>query len=65
MSSQNAFRINDLHLSSLQNIGKLNVSWTAFLDKHLLLAVGTKTLAFVEGSGSTYPNHVSEFLELV
>jgi len=65
MSSQNAFRINDLHLSSLQNIGKLNVSWTAFLDKHLLLAVGTKTLAFVGGFWIHIPNHVSEFPELV
>jgi hypothetical protein len=46
-SSQNTIRINDLHLSSLRNIGKLNVSWTAFLDKHLLLAVGTRTLSLL------------------
>jgi hypothetical protein len=37
--SQLIFRIDDLNVYSLQEIGKLDICWTAFVDKHLLLDV--------------------------
>ena len=35
--SQLTFRIDDLNVYSLQEIGKLEIRWTAFVEKNLLL----------------------------
>jgi len=42
--SEPRLRIDDLKLKSLQEIGKLDIRWTTFVDKHLLLDDGPSAL---------------------